>query len=360
MPQVRRPVRPPARRPAPPRPAAPPRGFTSNVAGFGRGFASGVKNIATGAVQGAASLAKGGYALATSPQARAQAMQTGRAIANGAKGYAGQVYKDPKRALRDAQAGVNSMYNQFNAARKAAAAKGESAEFWGNVTAEVGSMLVPGGALAKGARGAKVFSVAAEVKNIIKAPTAKAVKSAVSVLPCGKLSPLSKLPPRIASPLGLPHRSVTNSGKAFKSVKEIQSMTRKDALKYLNSVVDDLNVNVARNKAVYWSGGPRAMKTAARYARMRGKSTLEMTPGGKWLNDLKLFKKGGDGSFSQIANNDKIQLWNRISGRFVESTRGEAIAVLNKPKPGSIYLRTERKKMIENGVRLMEKNLRGK
>jgi hypothetical protein len=233
-------------------------------------------------------------------------------------------------------------------------ARGESAEFWGNATAEIGSMLVPGGALVKGARGGKMLNVAAKAKNIVKAPIAKTAKSAVSVLPCGKLSPLSKLPPRIALSLGLPHRSVTNSGKALKSVKEIQSMTRKDALKYLNSVIDDLNVNVARNKAVYWSG-PRAMKTAARFARKKGKSTLEMTPGGKWLDDLKLFNTGGNGSFSQISYKDKKELWRRISGRFVESTRGEAIAVLDKPYPGSIYLKTERDGLIRKGVRLIEK-----
>ena len=113
-------------------------------------------------------------------------MQTGRAIANNVKGYAGQVYKDPKKALRDAQAGATSMYNQFNAARKAAAAKGQSGEFWGNVTAEAASLLAPGGALAKGARGAKVLSAATKAKNIIASPIVKATKSAVSVLPCGK------------------------------------------------------------------------------------------------------------------------------------------------------------------------------
>jgi hypothetical protein len=213
----RRPTRAPAPRPAPPKPAPPPRSFTSNVAGFGRAFASGAKNIATGAVQGAASLAKGGYALATSPQARAQAMQTGRAIANGAKGYAGQVYKDPKRALRDAQAGVTSMYNQFNAARKAAAARGESAEFWGNATAEIGSMLVPGGVLVKGARGARMLNAAAKAKNIVKAP--------VSVLPCGKAAPVLKKAASVAGkitaktpPSRVAKASTKQSGKADRVV----------------------------------------------------------------------------------------------------------------------------------------------
>lgn len=187
MPRQKTTIRPPAPRPAPPKSAPPPRGIVSNVAGFGRAFASGVKNIVVGTAQGAVSLAKGGYALATNPQARTQAMQTGRAIANGVKGYAGQAYKDPKKALRDAQAGVNSMYNQFNSARKAAAAKGQSAEFWGNASAEIGSMLVPGGALAKGARGATALSVASKAKNIIMTPIVKAAKSLVSVLPCGKI-----------------------------------------------------------------------------------------------------------------------------------------------------------------------------
>jgi len=50
-------------------------------------------------------------------------------------------------------------------------------------------MLVPGGALVKGARGGKMLNVAAKANNIVKAPIAKAVKSAVSVLPCGKMVP---------------------------------------------------------------------------------------------------------------------------------------------------------------------------
>jgi hypothetical protein len=59
-------------------------------------------------------------------------------------------------------------------------------------------MLVPGGALVKGARGGKMLNVAAKAKNIVKAPIAKTAKSAVSVLHCGKTVPffhkLGKLP----------------------------------------------------------------------------------------------------------------------------------------------------------------------
>ena len=59
---------------------------------------------------------------------------------------------------------------------------------------------------------------------------------------------------------------------------------------------------------------------------------LESTPGGKWLDDLKLFK-GGEG----INDDDAYKIWIRTSERYAENASGVSIEILNSPKPTSIF-----------------------
>jgi hypothetical protein len=157
------------------------------LGGFAKGFGSGVKNIVVGAAKGVASLAGGGYKLATDPAARQKAMVAGRNLVNSAQVYGSQVRQNPRKALRDGQAGISAMHNQFNAARENAAARGQSAEFWGTATAEIGTLVVPGGAFVKGARATSVASGLSKAARVITSPVAKATRAAISVLPCDKI-----------------------------------------------------------------------------------------------------------------------------------------------------------------------------
>jgi hypothetical protein len=179
--------------------------------GFGKGLVSGVGDGIKSAAEGVADLAKGGYALATDEAAREKAWQTAKQLASAGQDYAGRAYNDPSQAFTDAKDGANRMLSAFEKARDAAAARGESAEFWGQAVGrvgfEVGAMLVPVGAatkLGKLAEGAKtadqlVDGIRAADKlaeggaAVAKAEAAVARAAAATdagyeVLPCGKVA----------------------------------------------------------------------------------------------------------------------------------------------------------------------------
>lgn len=173
--------------------------------GFGKGVAAGVGD----GVKSVVDLAKGGYTLATDPTAREQAWQTAKQLARAGQDYAGRAYNDPAQAFSDAKDGANRLYSAFEQARDAAAARGESAEFWGQAAGrtafEVGSLLIPVGAatkLGKLAEGAKAADqivdglraadklaeggAAAAKAEAVAAKAAATADMGYEVLPCGK------------------------------------------------------------------------------------------------------------------------------------------------------------------------------
>lgn len=149
-----------------------------NVADFTGGFASGAWEGAKSAVTGVVDLAKGGYRIATDPEAAEQAWETGKQIAQNAQDYGAAAAEDKWKPLRDARDGVSSMRTRFDEARRQAAARGESAEFWGETfgrgTFEVGGMFVPVGAaskagyLGKGAKAAKALDKASDATDLAR------------------------------------------------------------------------------------------------------------------------------------------------------------------------------------------------
>ncbi len=101
----------------------------SDALNFAKGAGAGLKEGAKSAVEGITDLAKGGYKLATDPAAREQAWDTATRLADAAKNYAANT--TPQQAWEDASNGANRLYTAFDKAREEAAARGESAEFWG-------------------------------------------------------------------------------------------------------------------------------------------------------------------------------------------------------------------------------------
>ena len=78
----------------------------------------------------------------------------------------------------------------------------------------------------------------------------------------------------------------------------IQSINQgKDYIRY-KKFVDKLDVSTAPNTATFYSGPGNRLK-AEEFAKMNGKSTLEMTEGGKILDDLHLFGEGSPVSNKQ-------------------------------------------------------------
>ncbi len=77
--------------------------------------------------------------------------------------------------------------------------------------------------------------------------------------------------------------------------------------------VDDLDFSTPKDGAVFWSG-PGRMSDAQRWAKLNDKFTLELTPGGKYLDDLKLF--------DNIDGGQAAQIWDIASKRFAKEASG--------------------------------------
>lgn len=80
-----------------------------------------------------------------------------------------------------------------------------------------------------------------------------------------------------------------------------------------------LDFSTAKDGAVFWSGG--RMKDAQRWAINNGKTTLEQTKGGKYLDSLDLFNPKNGLTGSQAA-----EIWNIASKRFADGASGVAHA----------------------------------
>lgn len=77
-----------------------------------------------------------------------------------------------------------------------------------------------------------------------------------------------------------------------------------------------LDFSTPRDGAVFWSGNN--MQRAQDWATANGKSTVEMTPGGRYLNDLDLFGKG-----SPLTPQQAGEIWDIASNKFSNQASGD-------------------------------------
>jgi hypothetical protein len=91
--------------------------------------------------------------------------------------------------------------------------------------------------------------------------------------------------------------------------------------------------------AVFWTGyregnQARAMAWAARH----GKSTIEMTPGGRWLEDLDLY-----GPKSPVSRAEANELWKAASENYAMGASGRvnAFTAGTSWSPDSVFYGTE-------------------
>lgn len=103
--------------------------------------------------------------------------------------------------------------------------------------------------------------------------------------------------------------------------------------------VETVDVSTPRNGAVFWTGYERGNQAAAmKWAAANGKSTIEMTPGGQWLNSLDLY-----GVNSPLTRAEADAAWLRMSERFTEGASGHINAFTRGTSfnPASNFYNTE-------------------
>ena len=106
--------------------------------------------------------------------------------------------------------------------------------------------------------------------------------------------------------------------------------------------VETLDVGTARNGAVFYSGrGQRAL--AEEFAAANGRTTLEMTPGGQWLDQQALFAPN-----SPLTPEQATAVWSRLSQRFAEAASGNAVGFVQGARPGGIFNTVEFPQLVAN------------
>jgi hypothetical protein len=82
---------------------------------------------------------------------------------------------------------------------------------------------------------------------------------------------------------------------------------------------------------VFYSGeGNRAQAEAL--AQLNGKTTLEMTPGGKYFDSLDLFGKN-----SPLTDDQAHEIWSILSERYAKGASGNVYGFVKGARPGSIF-----------------------
>jgi RHS repeat-associated protein len=106
----------------------------------------------------------------------------------------------------------------------------------------------------------------------------------------------------------------------YRYVRDVESTTDPlglyDFPTLLNMAQNNLDFSTANDGAVFWA--TPNMKEAQKWAAANGKTTLEQTPGGKFLDSLNLFEPG-----SPVTKAEAAQIWDAASKRFAEGASGE-------------------------------------
>jgi hypothetical protein len=82
---------------------------------------------------------------------------------------------------------------------------------------------------------------------------------------------------------------------------------------------------------------------AEEFARANGRTTLEMTPGGAWLDAQQLF-----GPSSPLTPGEAVAVWSRLSQRFSAEASGTAVAFISHSRPDSIFSAVEYPALLAN------------
>lgn len=111
--------------------------------------------------------------------------------------------------------------------------------------------------------------------------------------------------------------------------------TNQEALNYYLELVETLDVTTGIGKSVFYSGAGNR-KLAEQFAQSDDKTTLEMTTGGKYLDDLKLFEKG-----SPLTPDMAVRVWSRLSRRYAQQAAGDVFCFVAGARPTGVFTTVE-------------------
>ena len=132
----------------------------------------------------------------------------------------------------------------------------------------------------------------------------------------------------VGQSLSVEEQSGYNEGEAAQKEGTTKSA---EAYSSLAEKAKSADVSTSANQAVFYSGdGNRAQ--AEVFAQLNGKTTLEMTPGGKYFDDLKLFEADSPLTKAQARN-----IWKILSERYAKGASGNVYGFVNGANPGSIF-----------------------
>ena len=117
---------------------------------------------------------------------------------------------------------------------------------------------------------------------------------------------------------------------------------QQSAFDYYLMLVEQLDVTTAISKSVFYSG-PGNRKLAEVYAIAEDKTTLEMTPGGKYLDEQKLFEQG-----SPLTPAQATQVWSRLSQRYAQQAAGDVFCFVTGARPTGVFTTVELPELKKN------------